>query len=56
MSLAIPMVDIPAGATRILGSLTANEQPLPLQGVPQEAAKACPLLLPGSGVPVPWQV
>ena len=37
MSVAIPMVDIPAGATRILGSLTANEQPLPLQGVQIQA-------------------
>jgi len=37
MTVAIPMVDIPAGATRILGSLTANEQPLPLQGVQIQA-------------------
>jgi Ca-activated chloride channel homolog len=33
MTLAIPMVDIPSGATRILGSLKAKEQPLPLEGV-----------------------
>src|SRR3954471_21954356 len=33
MTLAIPMVDIPSGATRILGSLKAGQQPLPLQGV-----------------------
>ena len=33
MTVAIPMVDIPSGATRILGSLKAKEQPLPLEGV-----------------------
>jgi Ca-activated chloride channel family protein len=33
MTVAIPMVDIPSGATRVLGSLKAKEQPLPLEGV-----------------------
>src|SRR5438477_1572908 len=33
MTVAIPMVDIPSGATRILGSLKAKEQPLPLESV-----------------------
>src|SRR6266576_3968936 len=33
MTLAIPMVDIPSGATRLLGSLSAKGQPLPLQRV-----------------------
>jgi len=33
MTLAIPMVDIPSGATRVLGSLKAKEQPLPLESV-----------------------
>jgi Ca-activated chloride channel family protein len=33
MTLAIPMVDIPSGLPRGLGSLRAKEQPLPLQGV-----------------------
>ncbi len=33
MTVAIPMVDIPSGATRILGSMKAKEQPLPLEGV-----------------------
>jgi Ca-activated chloride channel homolog len=33
MTLAIPMVDIPSGVTRILGSLKAKEQPLPLESV-----------------------
>ena len=33
MTLAIPMVDIPAGPTRLLGSLSAKGQPLPLQRV-----------------------
>ena len=33
MTLAIPMVDIPSGATRLLGSLSAKGQPLPLQKV-----------------------
>ncbi|HZR10470.1 MAG TPA: VIT domain-containing protein, partial [Myxococcales bacterium] len=33
MKLAIPMVEIPAGGTRRLGSLKANEQPLPLESV-----------------------
>jgi len=29
----IPMVDLPSGATRLLGSLEAGKHPLPLQGV-----------------------
>ncbi len=33
MTLAIPMVDIPSGVTRALGSLKAKEQPLPLESV-----------------------
>jgi len=33
MTVAIPMVDIPSGATRILGSLKAKEQSLPLESV-----------------------
>lgn len=33
MSLAIPLVDIPSGPSRMLGSLKAKEKPLPLQGV-----------------------
>jgi Ca-activated chloride channel family protein len=33
MTLAIPMVDIPSGVTRVLGSLKAKEQPLPLESV-----------------------
>src|SRR5438874_174681 len=33
MTLAIPMVDIPSGATRLLGSLSTKGQPLPLQRV-----------------------
>src|SRR2546423_12583206 len=33
MTLAIPMVDIPSGATRLLGSLSTKGQPLPLQKV-----------------------
>ena len=33
MKLAIPMVDIPAGGARRLGSLKAREQPLPLESV-----------------------
>src|SRR4051812_48690974 len=33
MTVAIPMVDIPAGPGRRLGSLETNKQPLPLQGV-----------------------
>jgi Ca-activated chloride channel family protein len=33
MTVAIPMVDIPASATRTLGSLKAKEQPLPLESV-----------------------
>src|SRR5256884_2798166 len=33
MTLAIPMVEIPSGATRLLGSLSAKGQPLPLQRV-----------------------
>src|SRR5256885_7609179 len=33
MTISIPMVDIPSGATRLLGSLEAGKQPLPLQGV-----------------------
>ena len=33
MTLAIPMVDIPSGVTRVLGSLRAKEQPLPLESV-----------------------
>src|SRR5215475_6961373 len=33
MTISIPMVDIPSGATRLLGSLEARQQPLPLQGV-----------------------
>jgi Ca-activated chloride channel family protein len=33
MRLAIPMVDIPSGGARRLGSLKAKEQPLPLESV-----------------------
>src|SRR5436190_215058 len=33
MTIPIPMVDIPSGARRLLGSLQARQQPLPLQGV-----------------------
>src|SRR5215813_9216410 len=33
MTMPIPMVDIPTGPSRILGSLEARQQPLPLQGV-----------------------
>jgi len=33
MKVAIPMVDVPSGATRGLGSLRAKEQPLPLAAV-----------------------
>jgi len=33
VKVAIPMVDIPSGATRGLGSLRAQEQPLPLLSV-----------------------
>src|SRR5436190_14437753 len=33
MTLAIPMVDIPSGARRVLGSLSSKGQPLPLQRV-----------------------
>ena len=33
MTVPIPMVDIPCGPTRLLGSLEAGKQPLPLQGV-----------------------
>lgn len=33
MTLAIPMVEVPSGLTRLLGSLSAKGQPLPLQRV-----------------------
>src|SRR5256885_12397810 len=33
MTIPIPMVDIPSSAARVLGSLEAHKQPLPLQGV-----------------------
>jgi len=33
MRLTIPMVDIPSGARRVLGSLSSKGQPLPLQRV-----------------------
>src|SRR3954468_3283580 len=33
MTIPIPMVDIPSSARRLLGSLQARQQPLPLQGV-----------------------
>ena len=33
MTMSIPMVDIPSDPTRILGSLKARNQPLPLEGV-----------------------
>src|SRR5258707_15709449 len=33
MPIPIPMVDVPSGPTRLLGSLEARQQPLPLHGV-----------------------
>src|SRR3954470_19759141 len=33
MTVAIPLVDIPSGARRALGSLEAGKHPLPLEGV-----------------------
>src|SRR2546430_16319730 len=37
MTISVPMVAIPSGPTRLLGSGEAGKQPLPLQGVQRRA-------------------